>query len=128
MVPGELPRREIDDRDGVAGMRIPAVDAVAVYGNVGELVIGRDGHIVRRDAHVQVGYFLKGRWIEEPDVPADFVDHDQSVRAGGVVGIDAAGGEDECRGSESGDGEECALLRMAMSWIIYRRRDGARPG
>ena len=121
---GHLTRRQIDDSDGVARMRILAVDAVAVYGNVGEFVIGRDGNVVRSHSHFQVRNLLEGRRIEETDVPADFVDHDQSVRAGGIVRIHAAGGEDQRYGCESGDGEKCGFIRVAM---IGNYIPGARP-
>ena len=55
MVPATCASSEIDDCDGVAGVRISAVDAVAINGNVGELVVGRNGEVVRRDAHFDRG-------------------------------------------------------------------------
>jgi len=48
---------------------------------------------VRGNADFEAGYFLKVRRVEESNVSADFVDYKQAVRAGGVVEIDAAGGE-----------------------------------
>ncbi len=80
MVPVTWREAKIDDGDGMAGMRIPAVDAIAVDRNVGGFVIGRDGQIVRRDAHFQVGNLLEIRWIEETDMPCRFC-RSRSIRA-----------------------------------------------
>ena len=48
----ELARGEIDDPDGVPGMRVVAVNPISVHGDVRKLVIGGDRELVRLEARL----------------------------------------------------------------------------
>src|SRR5262245_47383889 len=83
----DAPAGEIDDRNRVPRIRIAAVYAVAVVGNVGRLAVGRNRQLVRRPFDRERGYFLEGLRIEEADHATALVDHDEAVGAGGVIDV-----------------------------------------
>ena len=73
---------EIDDAQRVAGVRVAAVDAVAVDRHIGESGLGHDQQLVD-GALETVEHLLRlvGRRIDEQDFGAHLVDADHPVRS-----------------------------------------------
>src|SRR5579859_6911978 len=100
------------------GMRILAVDAVAVNGNVGQAMIRRKSEIVRVSRDLNRGLLFERQWIEESQVRAELVHHEQALGAGRMVQLhpgpeqQASAEQQKRRGSDLDSRKRCLAHKI----------------
>ena len=87
--------RQIDHVDFMPGVGVLPVDAVAVNGDIGKFVIRGKHKIVGVLFRPDAGNFSERYGIEEAEMRAQLVDHEDALRAGRVVEL-SAGEQGRC--------------------------------